>query len=586
MALPRLLSGRRRIRFFYLVANGIGQAAVAVVSALLVQRGFDSLIAGGEALSLRTSLIFGGGLMTAILVGAWLRWRGHVDAEQLGQGYIHAVRMKLFRHIARIGADGARQMSRGAMMLRFVGDLTALRQWISLGLARLTVGGLSAVLALGALAFFEPVIAIAVGVSVAGAGALALAIGPKLRGRTREARRRRGRLAGTLNNRITHIGVVEAFGQEARERDRIEGLSRSLRHALVRRARIVGLLRALSEASASFAGLCALFVGAFLVGMGLATPGAVVAAMVVAGLLAPSIQDLGRVYEYWNNAVIARRKQEQLLALKAVGRHGRRAGRKSLEDGPGRLELRDVSRHEVIEHVSVRLEKGERLGIVGRNGAGKSTLLRLIAGILHPSAGKVLLDGQNINDVNWRDLRQAFAMVSPDLPLLRGSLRFNLTYGARNVSDEDLARVLEACGLTPLIERLPQGVRTRVSESGDELSTGERARVALARALLVRPRVLLFDEAEANLDRVARTALDRIMDDFDGTIVFTTHTRERAARADRIIHLEAGRAVAIGPPDQLLAEGEATAAVFHAPLRVVSGPAAPQEPGALDEALS
>ena len=585
MALPRLLSGRRRTRFFYLVANGIGQAAVAVVSALLVMRGFDSLIAGAEALSLRTSLIFGGGLMAAILAGAWLRWRGHVDAEQLGQGYVHAVRMKLFRHIARIGADGARQMSRGAMMLRFVGDLTALRQWVSLGLARLTVGGLSAVLALGALAFIEPVIAIAVGIAVAGAGTLAIAVGPKLRGRTREARRRRGRLAGTLNNRITNIGVVEAFGQEARERERVESLSRSLRRALVRRARIIGLLRALSEASASFAGLCALFVGAVLVGMGLATPGAVVAAMVVAGLLTPSIQDLGRVYEYWNNALIARRKQEQLLALKAIGRPERRAGRKSLKDGPGCLELRDVSRGNVIKHVSVRLEEGERLCIVGRNGAGKSTLLRLIAGILHPSAGKVLLDDQDITKVNWRDLRQAYAMVSPDLPLLRGSLRFNLTYGAKDRPEEELDRVLEASGVVPLIERLPQGLRTRVSESGDELSTGERARVALARALLVRPRILLFDEAEANLDRAARTALDRIMDDFGGTIVFATHTRERAARADRLLHLEAGRAVAIGPPDELLADGEATAAVFHAPLRVVTEPVTPQKPEALDEAM-
>ncbi|MCG8400597.1 MAG: hypothetical protein MJA84_03265, partial [Firmicutes bacterium] len=253
MPLPPVLSGRRRLRFAYLVANGIAQAGVAVATAMLVKNGFDQMIGSDAGLPLGEMALFAGGLCLAILGGAWLRWRGHLDAEQLGQGYVHSLRLRLFKHLARIGSDGARQMSRGAIVLRFVGDLTAIRQWVSHGLARLTVSGLAAVLAIVALAFVEPVVALAVGIAVAVAAGLALSIGPHLRDTTRESRRRRGHLAAQLNDRVSNLAVIEAFGQEAREKKRFERLSTKLRRSLIARARVIGLLRALSEASATFA---------------------------------------------------------------------------------------------------------------------------------------------------------------------------------------------------------------------------------------------------------------------------------------------------------------------------------------------
>lgn len=541
MSLPPVLSGKRRLRFGYLVANGIGQAGVAVGMAMLVKLGFDTLVTPGQAFSLETAATFGGGFMAVIAAAAWLRWRSHLDAEHLGQSYVHAVRLKLFRHLTRIGADGARQMSRGAVVLRFVGDLTALRQWISFGLARLTVSGLAAVLAVGMLSFIEPVVALAVAVAVIVAAALALGIGPRLRVTTRETRRRRGRLASMLNDRVSHIGVVEAFGQENKEHKRFERLSTKLRHSLIDRARVIGLLRSLSEASGSLASLCALIVGAVQVGAGHASPGAVVAAMVVAGFLAPRLQDLGRVYEYWNGALIAREKQLQLLALKPVGRRRRRGKTEALADGDGAIGLDDIELKGLFDGLSVSIAAGERIAIVGPNGAGKSTLLRLIAGILHADAGTVRLDGQDIAKCRWQDLRRAFALVSPDLPLLRGSLRLNLTYGGDRPSDEVLLRVLSDLGLDALVERLRHGLDARISEDGAGLSTGERARIALARAVLVRPRVLLLDEADANLDRTARAVLEQVTRAYDGTVLFVTHDANRAAAADRILRLANGK---------------------------------------------
>lgn len=549
MPLPKVLAGRRRLRFAALVANGVAQAGVAIATAMLVRHGFDRLITPQTPLPISEGAMFAAGLCAAIVAGAWLRWRGHLDAEHLGQGYVHAVRQRLFRHVAKIGAEGSRRMSRGAIVLRFVGDLSALRQWISLGLARLTVSGLAAGLAIAALSFIEPVVALSVGIAVAVAAGLALAIGPNLRATTRESRRRRGRLAAQLNDRVANIGVVEAFGQEAREKKRFGRLSNRLRHALIARAKVVGLLRALSEASASFASACALFVGAFQVGLGLASPGAVVAAMVVAGLLAPRLQDLGRVYEFWNGALIAREKLEQMLALAPGRRRATRRARRALKPGPGRIEVSGVHLRGVFQDIQAVVEAGERVALVGPNGAGKSSLLRLIAGIIEPDEGRIRLDGQNIARCRWDDLRAAFAIVSPELPLLRGSLRLNVTYGATGASAEQVKYTLTDLGLDPLIDRLPAGLDSRISENGGGLSTGERARIALARALLAKPRVLLLDEADANLDEVSRNTLERVIAAFPGTVLFITHDPARAAKADRILCLEQGRLhEAVGDP--------------------------------------
>ena len=534
MDLPGVMTGDRRWLLAALVANGFAQACAAVAIALMVKHGFDRLVIAPAPASTWSIALLAVSMVAVVAATAWLRWRGNLDAERLGQGYVHAVRLCLFRHIVAIGAEGARQMSRGALMLRFVGDLTATRNWVSLGLSRLIVSGLATILALAAMVAIDPVIATVVGIAIVTSAALALIVGPQLGTRTREARYHRGRIATLISDRIAHLSVVEAFGQESREVRRLRRLSRQLRKAMIERARVVGLLRALSEASAGIASLCALVVGALQVGSGHASPGTVVAAMTVAGLLAPRLNDLGRVYEYWNVAAIAREKQLQVLGLGPVGRGLVRLGDEPLPEAD-RIQLRNLSYARLFESVDIDIAAGERIAVIGPNGSGKSTLLRIIAGIIEPDAGSVLLGGQDLQSRRWSDVRRAFAMVAPDLSLLRGSFRLNLTYGAGRVEEAELSRVLALCHLDPLLKRLPNGLDTRLAENGQGLSTGERARIAIARALLARPRILLLDEAEANLDRLARSALDTVIESFAGTVIYVTHDAGRADQADRIL---------------------------------------------------
>ena len=228
----------------------------------------------------------------------------------------------------------------------------------------------------------------------------------------------------------------------------------------------------------------------------------------------------------------------KLLALRPLRRRLGQTDGAELEDGPGRVELRGVTLAPVLDDVSQTIEAGERIALVGPNGAGKSTLLRVMAGINQPEAGTLLLDGQDISACRSQDLRGAFAFVSPDLPLLRGSLRLNLTYGARGLDDAQVRETAVELGLGPLLDRMANGLDTRISENGGGLSTGERARIALVRALLVRPRVLLLDEADANLDHGAREALNRVVGTFEGTVVMVTHELARVGQADRVLRLQ------------------------------------------------
>jgi ATP-binding cassette subfamily B protein len=544
MMLPPLFSDSRRRDFTLLVMNGALQATGAVATALLTRDGFDRLITGGGAVSVPFIMVVGG--LIGIAAGvAWLRYREHLTAERLGQSYVHAVRMRLFRHLLHIGPGVVGRLSRGAITLRFVGDLSALRRWVSRGIARLLVGGVVIVFSLVALTLIEPTLAAAVGAGVAAAGLLSLGLGNRLQAATRAVRRRRGRLAAHLTDRLAHLHLVQACAQEQREAARFKMLSRRQMAAFLRQARTVGLLRSLADAGASAASLAAFVVGAQLVALQMASPGTAVAAMLVAGLLAPRLQELGRIYEYWTAARIAREKQERLLRLRPA-KPGTRRGGRSLPQERGELVLRGVALNGLLPALDLTLTPGDRLCIVGDNGAGKSTLLQVMAGLRRPDHGRVELNGQSLKVSDNRQVRRAIALVSCDQALLRGSLRANLTYGLGGAAGNgELADVIERCDLGGLIERLPQGLETQISELQTRFSAGERMRIALARGLITQPQVLLLDEVESHLDSDGLWALGDIIRSFDGPLAFVTHHPERLGVTARILQLSAGKPAAI-----------------------------------------
>ena len=562
MSLPPLLAGARRVLLLRLVANGLGQAAAAVATALITRAGFDALIDPSAPPSLWQGLRIGLGLLGAALLGGWLLSVERADAERLGQDYAAELRRLLFAHLTGISPRRLQRRSRGGLMLRFVGDLSALRYWVSIGLVRLLVGGVAGTAALGTLVLLNRPIGLAAAVIIAAGVLVCLRLGPRMREAARRARRRRSQLAANVNEKIAAIAVVQAFGQGAREARRIGRQGDRLAGAMIQRARTAGRLRGVSHGMAAFAAGAVLLVGAGETAAGRASPGTLVAAMLVAALLAPRLKDLGRVYETWNAALVSRQKIEAFLSVPAECADT--AVLPDLPRGPGALVFADVSLAGTLHGITARAEAGSRVAIMGPNGAGKSTLLMLATRLLRPTGGRILLDGHDIAAHGLASVRDAVALVGPDLPLLRGSIERNLRYGRRDASDEAVAAVAALCGIDRLLARLPAGDRTRVLEGGLSLSAGQRQCVALGRALLRDPVLLLLDEADANLDPLARGAIDRVLASFKGTVLMITHDRQRVATADRVWCLADGRLVEQGPPAVLLRGSGPTARLFGA----------------------
>lgn len=561
--IPNILSGNRRWLMIRLVANGLAQAGVMVATAWLVKMTFDGYITPQDAGQGDSLLWYGLGLAAMGCAIALLRMWEQVDAERMGQSFTHEVRVGLFNHMSRLSPRVLQRRSRGGVLLRFIGDLTALKQWVSLGVARLTVAGVTTVVTLVMLAMINVPLALVVGIALVAGAMAAYALGGWLQNAVREARRRRARLAANVGEKIASLAVVQVFGQSRREMRRVRRQSEHLMLAMVMRARAVGAFRGLIELTAALAGGGALLVGAALVSRGDITPGTVVAAMSIVGLLVPAMRDLGRVQEYWHGAVVSREKISDFIAMPGLDMPSGEA--LVLPPGPGELCFEDVATVTGVPGLTVTAAAGQVVALVGPNGAGKSTLLALAARLIDPAQGVVRLDGYDIRQLDSASLRQAVGMMTPDLPLLRGSIQRNLSYRWPDAPEQELAQARSMCGIDDILASLPMGGETRVSEDGANLSLGQRQRIGLARAILGNPRLLLLDEVDANLDPGAAWVLRKVVAEYPGTVLLVTHQLEWVRLADQVWYVEDGCLVESGTPDQLLSADGPTARLFSRP---------------------
>ncbi|MGL6291325.1 MAG: ABC transporter ATP-binding protein [Silanimonas sp.] len=553
--LPPLFAAARRGLFARLVLNGLAQVALGITVAMAAQRIVDRGVDGGALVPMALAII------ASALGIAWLRRRELIDGETLAQGYLLALRTLLFERLTALPGRALQRRSRGATALRFVGDLNALRLWISLGVARLLVGSLVVACSLAALAAIAPSLAWPPALVIAAGAALSVFAGRHLRAATRESRRRTAHLAANVNDKIAQTQVMQAFGRIDGERRRLLKQCRRLRDATIARSRSRSVARAIAEGTVGLSAAAVLLQGAWLVSEGGGTIGALVAALSISGLLATPLRDLGRANEYRQGSEVSKLKLAQFLNEPA--RIIDTAVPQPLPPGRGLVQFSNVTLPGALQQFDARAEGGQRIGIVGTNGAGKSTLLALLLRLDEPQFGQILLEGIDIRDLALHDLRRAVSVVGPDFGLLRMSVLDNITYRCPNADEADIDAVLRLTGVDELARQLPQGLDTPVRDGGANLSPGQRARIALARAVLGRPRVLLLDEAETYLDPRASEALDRVLQAFDGTVLMVTHRIERLRTLDLVWHLQGGQLVETGTPGDVLSRVGPTTRLFH-----------------------
>jgi len=286
---------------------------------------------------------------------------------------------------------------------------------------------------------------------------------------------------------------------------------------------------------------------------------------------------LGMVYREIKGSLAAIEEMFGLLAVHARVQDA--ADAPALQTGRARIEFRNVgfqyqTERRILEDVSFVIEPGTKLAVVGASGAGKSTLVKLLFRFYDVTAGAILIDGQDIRGCSQQSLRAAIGIVPQDTVLFNDTLRENIRFGRPVASAADVDEAVRMAHLQDFVARLPEGLDTRVGERGLKLSGGERQRVAIARTILKRPPILVFDEATSSLDSKAESSILAALAEIarGHTSLVIAHRLSTVVDADRIVVLDAGRIVEQGSHTELLAAAGAYAALWSAQDREDSAP--------------
>ncbi|MCK5180675.1 MAG: ABC transporter ATP-binding protein [Candidatus Omnitrophica bacterium] len=504
-----------------LIFLGLGQAVCYVVMSKGVQYIYDDFLIANDFRHMRELCRPAAVMLLAALLNCLAFMKERVLAEHIGQGVIHRLRAKIFRHLVRVYPKELERKNKGGMSLRLVNDMMAIRQWITLGLSRIVVSGVCVVLTLTALASMSIELSVTVFFFVILGVAYSVFLGPVLKQCVSEVRKRRARLANNVGEKINAIRTIQVFGQERYETRKVKRQSSCLVDAMVERARMIGLLRGGVMTITGLSTMGALLVGSYLVSIGKITAGTVAAFISIIGFLVPALRDFGRIYEYWVSFKVAAEKIAEVFELPRM-----KVNRKGfcVKDGfRGEVEFKEVRVQGVFSHFSAKVKAKSKIVITGLNGVGKSTLFNLLLGVAEPDQGTILVDGKSLEKWDIRSLRTHIGVVSPNVPLLRGSLKKNVTYSNHKIADDHIHKVIEILGLSEKVNQLPHGLQARLLERGCNFSSGEQQVFALTRALLGKPKILLLDEVDSHLDAPAQKMVAELIRNYEGTVLFITH---------------------------------------------------------------
>lgn len=375
---------------------------------------------------------------------------------------------------------------------------------------------------------------------------LAKAVGEGMR----ESSQRTAHLFETMNA----LDTVKSLGAEAWSRRKWEGLTQAIATNTEKTRNLMTRTSYANATVMALVGVAVVGVGAVLVADQALTLGQIIAVSLLSTRALTPVSQIASLIVRWEQTKLSYQALNKIMAA-ATDNDGA-----TLQAPPltGRIEFREVSfawpeQPEVVSQVSLRIKPGERVGVIGRLGSGKSTLLKLLLNQVSPTRGSVLVDDLVTTHLDALSLRRQMGYVPQDVTLFHGSLRENIEMGRSQTDDATLVQAMKTAGLDEVVAQLPEGPATQVGERGERLSGGQRQAVAMARALLAKPRVLLLDEPSSMLDPASEQKLiERLRALPDTTIVLVTHRMAMLALVDRLVVMDRGRVVADGPRDQVL----------------------------------
>ncbi|MEV6009358.1 ABC transporter ATP-binding protein [Streptomyces sp. NPDC051976] len=501
----------------------------------------------------------------ALVIAQWAaEWGSTRLTGRTGERVLYSMRVKIFAHLHRLGLDYYERELTGRIMTRMTTDVDALSTFLQTGLVTALVSVLTFLGILVALLAIDVQLALLVFATLP-----VLVVGTWAFRRTSVkayelARERVAVINADLQEHVAGLRIVQAFRGEARGADRFARRSDDYRTARVRGQWLISVYFPFVQLLSSVAAALVLIVGAHRVSAGTLTAGALVAYLLYIDLFFSPVQQLSQVFDGYQQATVSLGRIRELLreptatpAAELPHAPGRIRGEITFRDLHFRYGGADAEGAEALSGVNLRIPAGQTVAFVGETGAGKSTLVKMVARFYDPTGGAVLVDGTDIRELDMTAYRRQLGVVPQEPYLFAGTVRDAIAYGRMDATDAEVEAAARAVGAHEMIATLEDGYLHTVAERGRNLSAGQRQLIALARAELVDPGILLLDEATAALDLATEGLVNQAADRLAvrRTTLVVAHRLSTAARADRVVVLDHGRVVEDGTHQALLARG-------------------------------
>jgi len=512
----------------------------------------DRNILGGDLANLPSSVA----LYLLLMLGQWGSMTiNSYGIQMIGQLYLRNLRDTIFRKLQKLSMRFYAKHRIGDLISATINDTSTLNDVLVSGMLSVVGSLISLAGVVAMMLYLSPSMTAAALVSLPVLMVIARVFGTKLKEAHRNARRRVAEATMIVEESIAGVETIKAFGREADFLRVFSGISAETSKAYIRIARLMGLFWPSMDTAVMLSTILVLIYGAYMVSAGLMSVGMVVAFIQYVNRFSRPITQFVNMYDSLQAAIAAAERIYAIIDSPEVEKEGRI----ELLEVKGGVEFRNVTfgydpSRPILKDVSMRVAPGETVAIVGHTGAGKTTLANLLMRFYEPGYGQVLIDGIDVREIKLSCLRHVISYVPQETYLFPGTVLNNIRLGRPDASDEEVIDVCRKLGIDEFIERLPKGYETDAGEMGKKLSLGEKQLIAIARAMLRNPSIVILDEALSSVDpgteAIVRRAIKRLLKNKTGIII--AHRLTTAKEADRIIVMVEGKIVEKGTHQELM----------------------------------